>query len=457
MTRELPKVNNYMNKNDLIPLDITDISADGSGIGKYNGMAVFVPLTAVGDSIVARILKVKKNYSFAKAEEILSKSDNRIEIDCPVFSKCGGCAFRHINYQSECELKQNRVYETMKRIGGVDLKPMPIVCGHSLRYRNKAQYPLSLGGKVGFYSTHSHRVAECDDCLLQPKEFSYITKIFEEFIKEYGISVYDENTKRGLVRHLYLRKAENTGEIMAVVVINGEQLPYSDKLTNRLSEVLGDRLKSVQLNINKENTNVILGDRNVLIYGKEYITDVLCGVKIRLSPFSFYQVNHNMAENLYKKAQEYAKPDNKNILDLYCGTGTIGLSMAKRANKIIGVEIIPQAVEDAKINALKNGINNAQFICFDASSAVSKLNGQGFKPDTVILDPPRKGCTEQLLSTVAHGFNPERIVYISCDVATLARDVAILSNSGYQLIEYTPFDLFPRTAHVETVALLINT
>ncbi len=328
--RESQKVKNNMEKNNLIPLDITDISADGSGIGKYNGMAVFVPLTAVGDSVIARVLKVKKNYAYAKAEKILSKSDSRIEIDCPVFSKCGGCAFRHIDYESECELKQNRVYETMKRIGGIDLEPMPIVCGNSFRYRNKAQYPVSTGGKVGFYATHSHRVAECDDCLLQPKEFSSVTKVFEDFIKEYGISVYDENTKKGLIRHLYLRKAENTGEIMAVVVINGEQLPHIDKLIQKLSEVLGGTLKSVQLNINKEDTNVILGNKNVLIYGKEYITDVLCGVKIRLSPFSFYQVNHNMAERLYEKAQEYAKPDNKNILDLYCGTGTIGLSMAKK-------------------------------------------------------------------------------------------------------------------------------
>ncbi|MCQ2440663.1 MAG: 23S rRNA (uracil(1939)-C(5))-methyltransferase RlmD [Clostridia bacterium] len=445
-----------MNKNDIIHLDITDISAEGNGIGKYECMAVFVPKTAVGDSIKARVLKVKKSYAYAKTEEFLYKSENRVKEDCPVFSKCGGCVFRHINYESECSLKENRVYETVKRIGGVDLKPMPIVFSDSLRYRNKAQYPISADGKTGFFATHSHRVAECDDCLLQPEEFSLATKVFEDFIKNHGISVYNENTKLGLLRHLYLRKAEKTGEVMAVVVINGDKLPCCDELVSKFKEIFGSDLKSVLLNINRDDTNVILGDKNILVYGDEYITDILCGIKVRLSAFSFYQVNHKMAELLYEKARQYANPDNKNILDLYCGTGTIGLSMARTARELVGVEIVPQAIEDAKINAKNNGINNARFICSDASDAVKELNQQGFKPDVVILDPPRKGCSKQLLDIVANAFFPEQIVYISCDVATLARDIKILTEYGYKLTEYTPFDLFPRTAHVETVCLLMR-
>ena len=447
-----------MRKNDIITLEIEDASALGSGIGKYEGMAVFVPLTAVGDKALVRIVKVKKSYAYGKLEELIEPSAHRIKNTCNSFKQCGGCVFRHISYESECELKQKRVYETVKRIGGIDMMPQPIVCKSECdRYRNKAQYPINENGKAGFFAVHSHRVIPCGDCLLQPKEFYEAVSAFENWIEKNGISVYSEETKKGLLRHLYLRKAVVTDEIMAVVVINGNSIEQKDKLIECFKNALGDKIKSIQLNINKKDTNVILGEENICIYGSPFINDVLCGVKIRLSPLSFYQVNHGMAELLYKKAAEYVKPEGKTVLDLYCGAGTIGLSMAQKAKKIIGVEIVPQAVEDAKENARENGTNNAEFLCGDALAAADLLKDRGVKPDAVIVDPPRKGCTEELLSVIANGFAPERFVYISCDVATLARDISVITKLGYKLEEYTPFDLFPRTSHVETVALLVRT
>lgn len=444
-----------MKKNDELILDITDTTAEGSGVGKYEGMAIFVPLTAVGDKVKTKILKVKKTYAYGKAMEILEPSPDRIEPDCPVFNKCGGCVYRHINYEAECKLKSNKVYEVIKRIGGVDMKPESILFEENTEhYRNKAQYPVSEEGLAGFYAFHSHRIIPCNNCLLQPEIFAEIVKNAEDWIKKYNISIYDETKHKGLLRHIYIRRAEVTGEIMFTAVINGEFLPFAKELTEKLKVLCGENLKSVQININKENTNVILGNECKVIYGEAYITDVLCGVKVRLSPLSFYQVNRKMAERLYQKAAEYAQPKNKTVLDLYCGAGTIGLSMAKIAKNIIGVEIVPEAIEDAKFNAELNEIKNTRFICADAAKAAEQLAKEGIQADVVIVDPPRKGCTPELIDTISSKFSPERVVYVSCDPATLARDIKIFTEQGYELKEYTPADLFPRTAHVETVALL---
>jgi 23S rRNA (uracil1939-C5)-methyltransferase len=443
-----------MQKNQEIILQITDITTEGSGVGKHDGMAVFVPLTAVGDTAKVKILKVKKSYAYGKLIEILTPSKDRIENDCPHFSKCGGCVFRHIDYNAECRLKENKVYETVKRIGGVDLKPQSIISHEPDRYRNKAQYPIAQSGGVGFYAFHSHRIIECGDCVLQPRIFSDITNKVSEWIKNHGISIYDEQKHKGLLRHIYIRKAEVTNEIMVVFVINGNTLPFATEIIETLKALCGDDLKSVQINVNKENTNVILGKECKTLYGSDYITDVLCGVKVRLSALSFYQVNHAMAQKLYDKAREYANPNGKNIIDLYCGAGTIGLSMAKEAKSIIGVEIIPEAIKDAEFNAKINNIENARFICADASVAAEKLAKEGIKADTVIVDPPRKGCAKEVIDIIANNFSPESVVYVSCDPATLARDIKIFEELGYKLIEYTPCDLFPRTSHVETVALL---
>lgn len=443
-----------MQKNDEIILEITDVTNDGSGVGRYEGMAVFVPLTAVGDKAKVLILKVKKNYAYGKLLELLEVSSDRIENDCPVFARCGGCVSRHISYKKECELKENHVKNCINRIGKIYLQPQKIIPALKTEgYRNKAQYPVSQNGKFGFFATHSHRVIECNNCFLQPREFSAICEIVERWIAKYNISLYNEETHSGVLRHLYLRKGEKTKEIMVVFVINGEKLNHCEEIVAELLKAFPDEIRSIQLNVNCEDTNVILGEKCVVLFGEGHITDIICDVKVRISPLSFYQVNRDMAEILYKKAAEYGRVEGKKIIDLYCGTGTIGLSMANLAKKVIGVEIVKEAVEDAKINALANGFKNTEFICGDAATAAKELVHHGEKADVVLLDPPRKGCEKQLLQTVANDFSPERVVYISCDPATLARDAAELQSLGFVLKEYTPVDLFPRTAHVETVAL----
>lgn len=443
-----------MKKNDIITLEISGMTAEGSGVGRYEGMAVFVPMTAPGDVAQVHIVKVKKNYAYGKLKELASSGEGRRTPDCDSFSRCGGCVYRHLNYDTECRIKQERVRDAMTRIGGFDIEAEPIIPAVSPeRYRNKAQYPIASDGSVGFYAVHSHRIIPCKDCALQPWEFTAAAEIVKRWINENGISVYEESTHTGLLRHLYLRRGFASGELMVVLVINGTAIPAADALVTSLKARFSDALKSVQLNINRENTNVILGETCKVLYGEPYITDVLCGVRVRLSPLSFYQVNRDMAEKLYEKAAEYAEPEGKDILDLYCGAGTIGLSMANKAKSVIGVEIIPQAVEDAQINASENGITNARFMCADAAVAAERLAQEKIKPQVVIVDPPRKGCAPELLQVIANDFSPERVVYVSCDPATLARDAAIMRELGYELREYTPVDLFPRTAHVETVAL----
>lgn len=442
-----------MKKNDEIILNITDYTVEGSGVGKYEGMAVFVPLTATGDTARVKILKVKKAYAFGKLIETTKKSNCRTENDCSAFSRCGGCAFRHISYEAELKAKELRAYETVKRIGGVDLKPQPIIFDKENRYRNKAQYPISQEGKVGFFATHSHRIIPCGDCLLQPEVFKDITEKIEKWIEYYKISIYNEEEHKGLLRHIFIRLAEATGEIMVALVINGESLPFDRELILALKNTVGEKVKSIQININTRDTNVIMGEKCVTLYGTDYITDILCGVKIRLSPLSFYQVNRVMAEKLYLKVAEYGEVENKTVLDLYCGAGTIGLSLARKAKKVIGVEIVPEAIKDAKFNAKANNIENAEFYCDDATSFAEKTS---LKPDVVIVDPPRKGLTAELIQTITEKYSPERVVYVSCDVGTFARDIKKFGEKGYRLAEYTPADLFPKTAHCENIAKLIK-
>lgn len=442
-----------MNKNDEIILDITDVTDEGSGIGKVDGMVVFVPFTAIGDTVKVKIVKLKKNYCFGKLLEIITPSADRIAPDCETFNKCGGCAFRHISYEAECKIKYKKVYETVKRIGGIDLLPEPIISADNINYyRNKAQLPLNSDGKAGFFAPRSHRIIPNNACLLQPAEFSDIIKTIENWISDNNISIYNEEAKKGLLRHIYLRKAQKTDEICLTLIINGDSLPYNDDLIARLKP--NENIKSIGININKIHTNVITGDKCKTLYGNDYITDILCNIKVRLSPLSFYQVNRDMAEKLYLNVREYANPENKNILDLYCGAGTIGLSMAKNAKSIIGVEIVSEAIADAKHNAQLNGIINARFICADATVASRTLAEEKIKPDVCIVDPPRKGCSEEVINTIAKEFSPESVVYVSCDVSTLARDIKLFDALGYKLIKYTPCDLFPRTPHIECVALL---
>lgn len=450
-----------MKKNDEFELRITGMTAEGNGVGHKDGMAVFVSNTAVGDTVLAHAIKVKKSYAVAKAMKIITPSADRVEVDCPVFNRCGGCVYRHISYAAELEIKQQKVADAFRRIGKIDVKLRPIVGSDRTDfYRNKAQLPAGMENgkaKLGFYSFHSHNIIDCGACRLQPKKFSDIADELRRFIDKNEISVYDESTHSGLVRHLYIRASKDCKELSVCIVINGNTLPYAEKLWQAI-EPLG--ATGLSININKENTNVVLGEKMQTLYGKAEITDSLLGTEFEISPLSFYQVNREQTEKLYSLAAEYARltPDTV-LLDMYCGVGTIGLTMAKRVKKLIGVEIVAPAVENAKKNAERNSIQNARFICADASQAAQQLKNEGIRPDVIILDPPRKGCDGELIKTVA-GMSPERIVYVSCDPATLARDCALFAELGYSIAEsdgthlITPVDMFPRTAHVETVVLL---
>ncbi len=446
-----------MKKNDLINLKIIDTTLLGAGVGKCDGLTVFVDSAVTGDEVEAHILKVKPNCAFAKISKIITPSECRVDANCGSYPKCGGCSFRHIDYKKELEIKENNVKNNLKRIGTVEPEFEPIVGLSESGYRNKAQYPVNLEKgelKIGFFAGHSHRVVDCPDCALQPEEFSKAVAVFKEFLLKNNISVYDEELNKGLVRHIYFRKAVQTREIMVCLVINGDSLPNLCDFIDGMKSVFGENLKSVVLNINKAKTNVIMGDKCHTVFGNDHITDILCGVKVRINPLSFYQVNHDVAEKLYEKAAEYAEPNGKTVLDLYCGAGTIGLSMAEKAKKIIGVEIIPEAIEDAKFNAEINGFENTEFFCGDAAKAAEKLKNDGVKPDVIIVDPPRKGCDADLIKTITQDFAPKKVVYVSCDPATLARDCKLFKEMGYDTVKCATFDMFPRTGHVETVVLL---
>lgn len=448
-----------LKKNDEIMLTVKSCTVQGSGVCDYNGMTVFVRGAVTGDHVLAHIIKVKKTYAVGIIKKITQRSPIRIEPQCPVAEKCGGCCFAHIKYEAELEIKAQQVADNFRRIGKLDITPQPIVPSpSSLRYRNKAQYPVGSDGSfasIGFYAPMTHRIIDCADCALQPEDFKKIIDIFRDWIRENKISIYDEFQNSGLLRHIYIRKGFVTGEIMVCVVANGNELPHADFLIKQLTEALPS-IKSIILNINKEKTNVVLGQKCVTLFGTDYITDELCGLKFNISPLSFYQVNHDCAEILYNKAKEYAALNgSETLVDLYCGTGTIGLTMACNVKQLIGVEIVPQAVENARKNAELNGINNARFICGDAAQASKILLSKKIKPDVVIVDPPRKGCNEQLLQDISV-MNPDRIVYVSCDSATLARDCARFRDFGYEPIEITPVDMFPRTGNVETVVKLIR-
>lgn len=464
-----------MRKNDVIELAITGTTAEGSGVGRHEGMAVFVPGGAEGDLLRVRIVKVLKNLAYGRLEKILRPSPDRVKIDCPAFPRCGGCVFRYIGYEAEKRIKRQRVADALRRIGGFSIEPRDLLCAPDTSaprtgYRNKAQYPVgAVEGvtgtraarlnpehslSIGFYAPRSHRIVDCRNCRLQPPEFTAALPAIEQWAAETGVSIYDERTGKGLLRHIYLRKAFATGQVMAALVINGDGVPAPDRLVELLRQAVGEALVSVQLNHNREDTNVVLGKACTVLFGAEYLEDVLCGLRFRISPLSFYQVNRDMAEKLYKKAAEYAEPEGKILLDMYCGAGTIGLSMAGQAKQVIGVEVVPAAVEDAERNARLNGIFNARFLCADAAEAARQLAAEGIRPDVILVDPPRKGCSPDLLQLIGETFRPERVVYVSCDPATLARDCKQLAAVGYRLVEATPADLFPGTAHVETVCLL---
>ncbi len=446
-----------LEKNQLFTAEIEDITSEGSGVCRINGFTVFVPDTAIGDVISVKIVKVLKSYAYGIIDKIITPSADRIENSCQHYKKCGGCVFRHISYDSECRVKDNIVKNAFKRIGGLEPEFESFISAENTSgYRNKAQYPVAMcNGKAvcGFFAPRSHRIVSLTDCDLQPDSFRDILQAVLDYINNKNISAYDETSHTGIVRHIYIRKGTNSGEIMLCLVVRKDISRQLTGLCRIITEKFSD-VKSIVMNINPDKTNVILGKKCVTLYGSDTISDIMCGNTIEISPLSFYQVNTVQAERLYAKALEYAAPEKNDIIaDLYCGAGTIGLSMAKSAGKIIGIEIIPQAVENARKNSRINDIGNTEFYCGDAGAVFEDLRKNGCSPDIIVIDPPRKGCSADTIEAIAKS-SPDKIVMISCNPATAARDAKMLADYGYTAVKAAGADLFPRTKHVECVVLM---
>ena len=443
-------------KNGVCTLDITGYTAEGLGVARLEGRVVFVPDVIRGERWRVRLEKVKKNVAWGRGVECLSASPERVEPDCPLCARCGGCQYRHMTYAEELRAKGQRVEDALTRLGGLSL-PVPPVLGaeNTLRYRNKVQFPVAPGKDgplVGYYRARSHQVLPVEDCLLQPETVTRLRGAFVRWMEEYRVSAYDETTGEGLVRHLYVR-TNRAGEALCCVVVNGSKLPRERELVDVLRQAV-PTLAGVVLNRNTKDTNVILGPDYRTLWGRDWLEETLCGLTFRLSVPSFFQINRAQTERLYATALDFAQlTGTETVLDLYCGIGTITLVLARRAGKAIGAEVIPAAIEDAKANAARNGVTNTEFLCADAGEAAQELARRGLRPDVICVDPPRKGISPEVVDAIAQ-MSPTRLVYVSCDPATLARDVARLREKGYHVQQAEAADLFPRTGHVETVCLL---
>ena len=463
-------------KNDMVTVTIDDIGINGEGIGKVDGYTLFIKDAVIGDVVEAKIMKAKKNYGYARLMNIVEPSKHRVQPVCPVARQCGGCQIQAMAYESQLAFKNQKVKNNLMRLGSVPEELlddiMEPICGMSVkdgeigpfRYRNKAQFPIGTDkeGKIitGFYAGRTHQIIPCEDCFLGVTQNKEILEIIIGFMNEYKIKAYDEEQHKGLVRHVLIRYGFTTKEIMVCLVINGNNLPNGEILAERLAKIPG--MTSITLSINREKTNVIMGYEIKSLWGQDYITDYIGNVKYQISPLSFYQVNPVQTERLYGTALEYAGlTGNETVWDVYCGIGTISLFLAQKAKQVYGVEIVPQAIEDAKHNAKLNGFENAEFYVGEAEKVLPEYYaeyakahpGENARADVIVVDPPRKGCEESVLETMVN-MQPERIVYVSCDSATLARDVKYLRENGYELERVKAVDMFPHTGHVECVTLL---
>mgnify|MGYP000280889368 CR=1 FL=1 len=457
-------------KNDIVTVKIEDIGTEGEGIGKLEGFTLFVKDAVMGDVVEARLVKVKKNYAYARLEKVLTSSPLRVKPVCPYHKQCGGCQIQAMSYEAQLQFKENKVKNNLVRIGGFDQlfieSVMEPVVGmeQPWHYRNKAQFPVGTDkdGRIitGFYAGRTHSIIANTDCALGVEENEPILQKVLAYMQNEKVSAYDETTGQGLVRHILIRKGFTSGEIMVCLVINGKTIPHCHDLVGRLRQIPG--MTSITLSTNTAKTNVIMGDTIRLLWGQEFITDYIGEIKYQISPLSFYQVNPVQTEKLYGLALDYAGlTGNETVWDLYCGIGTISLFLAKKAKQVYGVEIIPQAIDDAKNNAKINNITNAEFYVGKAEEVLPEYykeyekthNGEKAHADVIVVDPPRKGCEESLLQTIVD-MQPEKVVYVSCDSATLARDVKFLRANGYELKDVTPVDQFPHTVHVEVVCCL---
>ncbi|ADL50175.1 RNA methyltransferase, TrmA family [Clostridium cellulovorans 743B] len=457
MKREAP-----VKKNEEYIIDINGMGYEGEGVGKIDNFTVFVPGALKGEKVKVLIVKVNKNFGFGKLKEVIEPSKDRVAPACEIYEKCGGCQLQHLSYKGQLEFKKSRVQDCIERIGGFDLSEDNIQLHETLgmenpyRYRNKVQLPV--GGtvedvKIGFYSQRSHNIIDMESCNIQFEEADTVVDIVKQWMQENKIQPYNEETHTGIVKHIMVRKAFNNDELMVVVVTNGKSLPKKEILIKELQDSFNNLVSVVQ-NVNDKKTNVVLGLDNVTLFGKDTISDYIGEFKFNISPLSFFQVNPVQTEVLYNKALEYAGlTGNEVVFDAYCGTGTISLFLSKKASKVYGVEIIEAAIENANINAKENKIDNAEFFVGKCEDVIPKLIADGVKADVVVVDPPRKGCEKSLLDALV-SMSPERIVYVSCDPGTLARDLRILCDMGYDLKEVQPVDMFPETGHVESVVLI---
>ena len=446
-------------KNNSYEVYVTDVLSDGKGVAKIDGYPLFIDNAVTGDKLLVTVTKTNKNYGFARNDKIISPSPFRKTPECLCFEKCGGCDSMHIDYAYQLKLKENFVKNNMSRIGGIledeyEFEGI-ISADDAFGYRNKAQFPVGKFGKktvCGFYEKRSHEIIPCDNCLIQSDDINRAVSLVLEYANENNVSVYDEKTHKGILRHVYIRSSNSLDELMAVIVTNSDKrLPNEDKLIQKLANL--KNIKSIIQNINTKKTNLILGDKNRIIWGSDHIKTNIKNLKFKISAHSFFQVNGKQTEKLYQKALQYAAPENDTVFDLYCGAGTISLFLAQKAKKVIGVEIVEAAVENAKENAALNGIKNAEFYAGDCTEVVENLIKNGETADIVVVDPPRKGCSEELLKFISD-ISPKRLVYVSCNSATLARDAAIMKGYGYKLKKLSAVDMFPNSGHIECCALL---
>ena len=441
-------------KNDRITVTVSAISSDGNGIAKVSGYTLFIPQTLPSDIAEVLILKTKSSYGYAKLINILSPSPHRTGVPCPHFQKCGGCQLMMAHYDYQKEAKKEFVKDALLRIGGIDTDVDFIGADAPFRYRNKMIFPFDRNGKWGFYRERSHDVIPLSDCLLGDEKNKDIMNAIADYMKKYGVSAYDEESHRGIIRRVFIRNTER--EFIVVISANADFLPHSEELISSVLSV-SEKISGIILNINKSRTNLVLGDKNVLLLGKNTLSASLLGLKYEISPESFFQINPKQTEKLYSLALDFAdiKIDDT-VLDIYCGIGTITLSAARKAKTAMGIEIVEKAIENAKENAKRNGIKNAGFYCGKAEELVPELTENGANPDIVILDPPRKGSDERTLTAIVKAM-PKKIVYISCNPATLARDLKFLKELGYNVKKVAAVDMFPHTAHIETVVLMSRT
>jgi len=442
-----------LKKNEIYRAQVTGFTSEGLGVCRVEGCAVFVPNAAPEEVYDLRIVHVGKNAAHGKIINIITRSEQRVNRECPYAKLCGGCDFWHLTYEAECEIKRQRVLDALNRLGGQALQNINITGAKICKnYRNKAQYPVSTDGRAGFFKKGTHDVIEIDRCLILPEITDQAKAAVLSWAKQAKVKPYDEQSHTGLLRHIFVRTAAKTGQIMVCLVINGEDIPQKKRLIAELTKLKG--MTCIAINQNMRKGNAVLGEVTKTIWGEDSIEDILCGLRFRISPRSFYQVNRDQAEILYEKAMEAAQLNgNETVLDLYCGTGTITLCLAKKAKNVIGVEVIDAAIENAKENAKRNGIENARFFCADAGQAAKQLAKENTKPDVIVVDPPRKGISADVIEAIAE-MSPKKVVYVSCDPATLARDVKLLCEKGYNLTHAEAVDLFPRCSHIESIVCL---